>query len=224
MAISLRSNTAPQTEEALLARCQRIEGLTFSQLGLGLDMEMPLDPLHRKGWLGQAIEQALGADASTKSMPDFQALGIELKTIPIAASGKPTESTFVTTIPLLTIHQQHWETSQCFAKLKRVLWILVEGDTQIPYPHRRIGSGFIWSPSAAQETVLAADWNYLTLKISTGQLEMIDATVGDYLQVRPKGACGKSLCDGFDAEGNKIKTLPRGFYLRSQFTSTLLIR
>ena len=155
-------------------------------------------------------------------MPDFQQLGIELKTLPVASSGKPTESTFITSIPLLTIHQQNWKSSQCYAKLKRILWIPIEGDTDIPYAHRRIGQGFIWSPDTEEELILAADWNYLTLQISTGQLETIDATAGEYLQVRPKAANGKSLCSAYDAEGNRIMTLPRGFYLRSKFTQIIV--
>ena len=47
-------------------------------------------------------------------------------------------------------------------------------------------------------------------------------SVGEYLQIRPKAANGKVLCSCFDAEGNKVKTLPRGFYLRSTFTKTIL--
>ncbi|TAL62494.1 MAG: DNA mismatch repair endonuclease MutH [Legionella sp.] len=219
---SLIKKKAPQTEAELLHRCQQIEGLSFAQLSLGLGFAIPTNPNQRKGWVGQAIELALGADAGNNSEPDFKHLGIELKTLPLAASGKPTESTFITTIPLLTIHEQQWLNSQCYAKLKRVLWLTIEGDTLIPYAQRRIGQGFLWSPSTTQEAVLAADWHYLSSQISTGQLETLDARVGEYLQVRPKAANGKSLCFGFDAEGNKVKTLPRGFYLRSQFTAQII--
>lgn len=222
MASSLLKSTAPKTETELLDYCYEIAGLSFAQLSLGLGLCMPTNPDQRKGWVGQAIELSLGADAFNKSLPDFQDLGIELKTLPLAKTGKPTESTFITSIPLLTIHQQDWHTSQCYAKLRRVLWIPVEGDTDIPYSHRRIGQGFLWSPNESQEAVLAADWNYLTLQITTGLLETLDAKSGDYLQVRPKAANGKSLCYGFDSQGNKVKTLPRGFYLRSSFTAQLL--
>lgn len=223
MVISNLRISPPQTEEELLNRCSKIQGQTFLQLSLSLGLKIPTQPNQRKGWIGLVLELALGADASNKSAPDFQKLGIELKTLPIAKSGKPSESTFVTSIPLLTIHQQIWSNSQCFAKLKRVLWFPVEGDTSIPFEQRRIGCGFLWSPSASQEQVLAADWDYLTLQISTGQLETLDATSGEFLQIRPKGANGKSLCDSFDAEGNKVKTLPRGFYLRSKFTSSIFL-
>lgn len=222
MVISLQKNTPPKTEEELSSRCNTIEGLSFGQLSMRLELSIPSNPSQRKGWIGQALELALGTDAGNKSIPDFQHLGIELKTLPIARSGKPAESTFICSIPLLTIHQQHWKSSQCYAKLKHILWIPIEGDTGIPYAHRRIGRGFLWSPDEHQELVLAADWNYLALQISTGQLETLDATTGEYLQIRPKAANGKSLCYGYDSDGNKIKTLPRGFYLRSMFTEKII--
>lgn len=89
-----------QSESELLARCNAIEGLTFSQLAALLEIVIPEEPLKRKGWSGQAIEWALGATAGNKSSPDFCSLGVELKTLPINHLGKPAESTFVTTIPL----------------------------------------------------------------------------------------------------------------------------
>ncbi|WP_392537148.1 DNA mismatch repair endonuclease MutH [Legionella sp. 227] len=220
--ISSLKNRAPKTEAELLERCSSIAGLSFAQLALSLGLSIPANPNQRKGWVGQAIELALGTDAQNKSLPDFKFLGVELKTLPLNQSGKPTESTFITSIPLLTIHRQEWKTSQCYIKLKRILWVPVEGDTDIPYPQRRIGQGFIWSPDGLQESILEADWNYLSLQIGTGHLESVDAKEGEYLQVRPKAANGKSLCYGYDIQGNKIKTLPRGFYLRSSFTAQIL--
>jgi DNA mismatch repair protein MutH len=222
MVTFFQKKNTPTSEQELIDSCRAIEGLTFSQLTASLGLDLPENPNHRKGWIGQVIEIALGANAKNQALPDFTYLGIELKTLPIAESGFPSESTFVTSIPLLAIHHESWETSTCWAKLKRVLWIPVEGDNDIPYSQRRIGTGFLWSPNAEQARVLKNDWDYLTTQIVTGQLEMLDATSGDYLQVRPKGADGKSLCDAYDSVGNKIKTLPRGFYLRASFTASLL--
>lgn len=212
----------PNTEAELLERCKFIEGMTFNQLALEAGVVIPAIATQRKGWAGQLIEGLLGANAGNKAEPDFRDLGVELKTLPIGLTRTPTESTYITSIPLLTVYQQSWLTSECYLKLKRVLWVPIEGDTSIPYGQRRIGRGFIWSPSTSQELTLKSDWEYLTTRISTGYLESLDATEGEYLQVRPKAANGKSLCYSFDAEGNKAKTLPRGFYLRSSFTASLL--
>lgn len=215
-------NKAPKTELDLLSRCQQIEGVTFAQLAAFLGLSLPDNPNQRKGWLGQAVELFLGATAFNQSLPDFIDLGIELKTVPISSAGKPAESTFVATIPLLSIHQQQWKTSQCYQKLKRVLWLPIEGDIEIPFAHRRIGSAILWSPDWQQEKTLEDDWNFLTDLIVTGYLEQIDSTYGEYLQIRPKAANGKSLCDAFGESGRKIKTLPRGFYLRASFTEQLV--
>ena len=72
-----------KTETELLARCQTIEGLSFLQLAMELGLSVPLYPHQRKGWVGQAIELALGTTAGNKSAPDFCTLGIELKTLPM---------------------------------------------------------------------------------------------------------------------------------------------
>ncbi|MCL5272746.1 MAG: DNA mismatch repair endonuclease MutH [Gammaproteobacteria bacterium] len=222
MVSSMQKINPPRTETELLARSMSIQGLSFAQLGMSLGQSIPFNPVQRKGWVGMAIELALGADANNKAEPDFLSLGVELKTLPLARSGKPAESTFVTSIPLLTIHRQSWRTSQCYGKLKRVLWVPIEGDRAIPFEQRRIGVGFLWSPTKQEEQVLSSDWEYLTYQISSGNLEGIDATTGVYLQVRPKAANAKSLCYGYDSEANKVQTLPRGFYLRSTFTSQIL--
>ena len=220
----LISNTSPTSEIELLQRCHTIEGLTFAQLSLLIDYNIPQQKDKRKGWAGNAIEIALGSTAGTKAIPDFDKLGIELKTIPFNNNGKPAESTFVTSISLLTIHHENWLSSQCYQKLQRILWVPVEGDRTIPFEQRRIGSAHLWSPNPEDEAILARDWHELTTMVGTGKLEEINATIGEYLQIRPKAANARSLSYGFDSKGCRIPTLPRGFYLRSTFTEKILIR
>ncbi|MDF1828169.1 MAG: DNA mismatch repair endonuclease MutH [Legionellaceae bacterium] len=212
----------PNTEAELLVRCRMIEGLSFAQLATQYGVCVPTNPVQRKGWLGGLVEKALGTTAGTESKPDFHHLGIELKTLPISARGTPVESTFVTSINLLTIHHEQWETSACYAKLKHVLWLPIEGDTHISFAHRRIGRAFLWSPTPKDAQILKRDWTELSFMLGSGQMADVDATMGVYLQVRPKAANARSLCYGFDAEGNKVPTLPRGFYLRPSFTENML--
>ncbi len=212
----------PNSEAELLARCRDIEGLSFSALAARLSMGIPTDPLKRKGWVGGMIERALCTTAGNAAKPDFHHLGIELKTLPIGAAGKPSESTFITSINLLSIHQETWETSSCHSKLKRVLWLPVEADQHILFSQRRIGRGFLWSADEKDEIILSKDWHDLSFMLGRGQLADVDARMGRYLQVRPKAANARSLCYGFDEDGHKILTLPRGFYLRSLFTEKIM--
>jgi len=215
--------TDVMSEKDLIEKYKSISGLTFAQLAANLNLAIPIKPLQRKGFIGMAIELALGANSGNKSQPDFNDLGIELKTLPLNSLGKVAESTFVTAIPLLTINKQSWKTSQCYAKLKNVLWIPIEDDDRVVYGERRIGEGIIWSPNSNDEQVLANDWEELTSLIITGQIDKINASLGEYLQIRPKGANSKSLCYCYDEFGNKTKTMPRGFYLRSSFTTRILL-
>ena len=211
-----------KTEAELLAAAQAIEGLSFRQLSARVSHLIPESSLSRKGWVGCAIEAALGGQANSRPEPDFASLGIELKTLPLKKHGKPAESTFVSSIALLTLHQETWQTSSCFAKLRRVLWVLVEGDRAISFSERRIGPALLWSPSVEDKRILEQDWSELTWLIVSGRIDEVHAGLGEYLQVRPKAADGKALRDVQNAEGQKQKTLPRGFYLRARFTEKII--
>ncbi|HDR1026580.1 DNA mismatch repair endonuclease MutH [Pasteurella multocida] len=212
----------PQTEQELLQRAQAIAGLRFGELAQSLHMPVPPDLKRDKGWVGMLIETALGATAGSKAEQDFAHLGIELKTLPINAQGMPLETTFVSLAPLTQNVGVSWENSHVRHKLSKVLWILVEGERQIPLSERRVGQPILWQPSAQQELRLKRDWEELMEYISLGKLEQINATLGEVLQLRPKGANSKALTRGIGKHGEMIDTLPLGFYLRKTFTAEIL--
>ncbi|HHE3649180.1 TPA: DNA mismatch repair endonuclease MutH [Pasteurella multocida] len=212
----------PQTEQELLQRAQVIAGLRFADLAQSLHMPVPPDLKRDKGWVGMLIETALGATAGSKAEQDFAHLGIELKTLPINAQGMPLETTFVSLAPLTQNVGVSWENSHVRHKLSKVLWILVEGERQIPLSERRVGQPILWQPSAQQELCLKRDWEELMEYISLGKLEQINATLGEVLQLRPKGANSKALTRGIGKHGEMIDTLPLGFYLRKTFTAEIL--
>ena len=106
------------------------------------------------------------------------------------------------------------ETSHVRHKLKRVLWVPVEGDRQIPLAERRVGAPLLWSPNDEEERLLSRDWEELMDMIVLGQVERITARHGEVLQLRPKAANSKALTEAVGAQGEPILTLPRGFYLK----------
>ena len=73
----------PSTEQELLARARDLAGKTLGELAWKHGRSVPKDLRRAKGWFGQLIEETLGATAASLAEPDFQQLGIELKTIPI---------------------------------------------------------------------------------------------------------------------------------------------
>ena len=212
----------PESEQELLSRVTALAGKNLSQLGGEIHWPVPENLKHDKGWIGQLIEVHLGASAGNLSAPDFQHLGIELKTIPLKQNKKAKETTFVCATPLINHMGLLWQDSCVYHKLSRVLWLPVEADPDIAIAERKVGTGFIWSPSAEQMQVLQQDWEEFMELISMGQVETITAHLGEYLQIRPKAANGSVLTTGIGSKGQKKQTLPRGFYLRTLFTNQIL--
>ncbi len=214
----------PSHESELLQRAWQLAGCTLGELAEQAAQSCPNDLRRDKGWVGQLLEWHLGATAGSKPVPDFEHLGIELKTIPIGFHGRPLETTFVCVAPLIGLQGVLWEQCHLKHKLARVLWIPVEGEREIPVCDRRVGSPLLWSPSVEEEAALRQDWEELIDKIVLGDVERITARDGDVLQLRPKAANGKALTEAYGKHGQPIKTRPRGFYLKTHFTAGILAR
>lgn len=212
----------PTSEKELLSRARHLAGLTLRDLAIEFNQAIPKDTLYAKGWIGQLLETALGATASSLAEPDFQLIGIELKTLPLTNTSKPKESTYVCTVPLSNLYEQDWDSCWLKKKLQRVLWLPLEADKRIPLAERHIGNAILWSPSNEQASQLRQDWEELMELVCLGKLDQITSHMGRYLQIRPKGANAKSLTTTLDEEGNTIQTLPRGFYLRPEFTQLII--
>lgn len=214
----------PTTETELLDRASEIAGLSLGALAERLGWRVPQDPVHAKGWFGQLVETALGASASSLPEPDFQLIGVELKTLPINGRGRPKESTYVCTVPLTDNVGLTWENSLVRRKLNRVLWLPVEAEPEVPLSDRRIGAALLWSPNPEEEQGLRRDWEELMDMVCLGELERLSARHGTWLQIRPKAADSRALCASTDANGDRALGLPRGFYLRAVFTARVLAR
>lgn len=217
-----RRGAAPESPDELLDRARALAGLSLGALARRLDVAVPSDLRRAKGWVGGLFEAALGATASSRAQPDFERLGIELKTLPVTLGGVPLETTFVCTIPLADMAMVEWKQSRVFRKLRRVLWVPVQGERQVPVDARRIGTALLWSPTPEEELDLRFDWEELAGMIGAGRVEDITGHLGRYLQVRPKAADSHARRRGTGSDGAIISTLPRGFYLRTAFTARIL--
>ncbi len=214
--------TTPTSAAELLQSARALAGLRLHDIAARFELTIPADLRSDKGWLGQLIERALGAESGSLAQPDFPQLGIELKTLPFGSDGLPTESTWVCTAHLLPGELPIWQQSLVRAKLAHVLWLPVEDRDELPLRDRRIGSAFLWQPDAATEAQLQRDYEEIAEKIQLGEVESISAHHGEYLQLRPKAANASILTDAIGPDGTRIKTLPRGFYLRRRFTAQVL--
>ncbi|MCL1123120.1 DNA mismatch repair endonuclease MutH [Shewanella surugensis] len=212
----------PQSTAELMERADSMAGLSLGLLAHSHNIVVPKNLKRNKGWVGQLIEHELGAIAGSKPEPDFINLGIELKTIPINHHGKPMETTYVTTAPLLNIQGLTWEKSVVCHKLQQVLWVPVQGERHTPIAERQIGTPILWQPSTEETQQIKQDWEEIMELIALGQVEKITARHGEVLQLRPKAANSKILTESIGENGQLILTNPRGFYLKIAFTHQIL--
>jgi len=210
----------PASESELLTQARNLAGVRLGELAESIKVAKPNTPTYAKGWIGELLEHALGADAGSRPEPDFTRIGVELKTIPVDRRGKPSESTYVCVAPASATPDQHWENSLLRRKLHRVLWVPVEAGGEIV--DRRIGWPFLWSPHPRELAILRADWEEIIELIAIGKRELLNARLGTYLQIRPKAAHGHSRTPAPDATGAPATTLPRGYYLRAKYTTTII--
>lgn len=218
----MRRSPPPVDEAALLERAEGLAGRTLAEVAAAVGSPVPPDLSRNKGWMGQVLEAVLGASAGSRPVPDFEDLGIELKTLPVDDEGRVREATFVSSAPMDGTLAATWSASRVCHKLARVLWVPLIGKGAPG--ERTVGSCFLWSPEGPELDVLIADWEELSGLLALGEHWQIDARRGTALQLRPKAAHSDDLAWTLDGEGEWVRAGPVGFYLRASFTSALLRR
>jgi DNA mismatch repair protein MutH len=214
----------PQALEALLSHARALVGVTLAELADGLGLPVPVGKVRTKGWAGQIIERELGAGDPGVRGPDFAALGVELKTVPVDARLSPAESTAVCQIDPITIAGESWSTSYVRSKLARVLFVALEvqGDPTC-VGDRSVAAVRLWSPSAQEEQILGADFDFFVRSFfRLGRAAEISGHHGTALQVRPKGRNAADLRSAYGPDGEKVQIGKSGFYLRPGFVGQIL--
>ena len=215
MLMAMRSIDPPRHLAELRVRAEALAGRGVDEIARALGFSLEGTALRTKGRVGELVERALGASAGSSSQPDFPALGVELKTIPLSG-GRARESTFVTALRVGGADSAEWDSSAVRAKTRHILWVPLADD-------RTLGAPIFWQPTASQDAILRADFEELVGRIGAGGIERLSARDGRWLQVRPKAADGSARTLAPDGEGLDILTMPRGFYLRARFTSAILV-
>jgi DNA mismatch repair protein MutH len=219
---------APTSLAALLAHARALVGVELGEIADGLGLPVPPGQVRTKGWPGQILERELGVEAGGVRGPDFAALGVELKTVPVGPGPDllPRESTAVCQIDPIAIAADSWETSYVRQKLQRVLFVALE----VP-PHdesvgaRRVAAVRLWTPDVDEERALRADFElFVRGYFRRGRTDEITGHLGQVLQVRPKGKNANDRRDGYDAAGRPARVGKCGFYLRAPFVGGILAR
>ena len=212
----------PRDEDELVRRADVLAGVSLGEIATTLGLAFDADGVRTKGKGGELLERALGATGGSAKVHDFPELAIEMKSIPVDEKGRPHESTYVCTLPMEDADRVEWDTSWVRSKLARVLWVPLVSPHDAPHAERRVGRARLWSPTPEQDAVLRADFDDAMGAIALGHVEALTAHSGRWLQVRPKARDGAARTLAWGADGDRIPTVPRGFYLRASFTGAIL--
>lgn len=207
--------SAPRSVAELFERALALEGRTLSDLAAAAGYALGPLGARGKGKIGTLVERALGATGGSAARVDFPALGVELKTVPVDAAGRPRESTHVCAVRLMDADRAEWETSWVRRKLLRVLFVPV-------IEARDVGRAVLFEPTAEDDAALKADFDEIVGAIGAGGIEGLTARVGEHLQLRPKAAHGAVRTASIGPDGAVVETVPRGFYLRPRFVERIL--
>lgn len=218
----------PPDEESLLKRARVLEGARLVDVARALSLAFSDEeragraPI-AKGRVGELVERALGLARSAAPAPDLASMGIEVKTLPVDEEGRVHESTYVCRLGQEDVRDAPWARSRARKKLACVLFVLVE-PAAIPLESRRIGRALLWSPDADEDAILEADYEDHRDLVARGLVDLVSASRGHALQVRPKARDAAARGRGFDDDGERVRVAPRGFYLRPSFTSRVIAR
>jgi DNA mismatch repair protein MutH len=209
--------------DGLLSHARALIGVTLADLADGLGLPVPVGRVRTKGWSGTIIERELGAGENHRG-PDFAALGVELKTVPVGPDGQPLESTAVCQIDPISIAGESWDTSYARQKLARVLFVaLTVPGRESSVGDRQVTAVKLWSPSPAEDRLLRGDFELFVREyFRRGRSDEITGHQGTALQVRPKGKNAEDRRRGFGPDGAETAVGKCGFYLRPSFVSRIL--
>jgi DNA mismatch repair protein MutH len=221
---TIRATAHDEALVFLMRHARALVGVTLADLADGLGLPVPPGNLRTKGWSGQIIERELGGSSNSARGPDFAALEIELKTVPVDRRLEPVESTAVCHIDPVTIAAESWASSYVRRKLSRVLFVALE----VPGPRasvgdRRVVAVRLWSPSPEQEAVLRGDFElFVRSFFRLGRAAEITGHHGTALQVRPKGRNAADVRSAYGPDGRPVRIGKCGFYLRPSFVGRIL--
>lgn len=203
-------------------RAVSLAGRTLAEVAISLGYRLPRTLTANKGFIGQLAELALGATAGPDPEPDFPALGVELKTLPIREDGRPLEATYICQARMTGIESTELAESYLMKKLDRVLFLpILEGDT---LAERRFGMPLLWSPTEDELATLRADFLMLQSRVRMGEADDLTTRDGEALHLRPKALSSRERTLGISDEGWAVPVRPKAWYLRPAFTERIIKR
>lgn len=199
--------------EEVLERALRLSGCRVGNLQQKHPLqEKQVNLLTNKGGLGQVIEQTIYPSNLNLPGPDIPSLGLEIKSLPVSAQGRPLSSLFVCVAP--RCEPPDFEASLPASKLRHVLFVPYHQAPGVLLKDAQIGSAFLWRPTNLLWQALRSDWEELSLALRLGEQRELSAHYGTLLQIRPKARNNQDCRAFLSSDGYNVEAKRCGYYLR----------
>ena len=154
--------------ESIVAKAKELIGCTMAEKYPVLESGNQSN----KGRLGQLIEEYhFGLQINNEARPDFESLGVELKTSPLRSNSKDElvakERISLGMIDYFQIIQERFHTSGFWRKNEHLLIIFYIHSAK-PFMHRKIHLADLWQFSKSDLIIIEQDWNFIRTKVEYG--------------------------------------------------------
>ena len=206
-----------------MAYAEKLQGKTLAMLVDPTKFEDP--KVKAKGGFGLLVEWAyFGIEANNESRPDFEQVGLELKTTPLVKGSKGTrvkERLVLNMIDFEKVSKEAWATSSFLNKNQKLLLIFYwHNDGETPWEHKfdLVGK---WELPAQDAELVRQDWEKIVAKIRAGLAH--ELSEGDTFLL---GACtkGKDSSSVGAQPASDILAKRRAFSFKARYLKTIYDR
>lgn len=180
---NLNANT--NFEDSTLRKFTPFIGLTVEEISASLGYFKSSS--NHKGFLHDLSRRILGTNS--RSLPEFEANAIEMKTVRLQRNGKPREHMSFPHFDFETVSQQVWEESDFFEKVERkFLFVVFDLDSS---GRLKLSKAFFWNMPYLDRLEAGRVWETTKNLILSSRTSFPKPRESAVAHVRPKGADGK---------------------------------
>ena len=178
-----------------------------------------------KGKFGQYLEKYyFGIENNSESKPDFEAVGLELKTNPLKKLRKgkisAKERVVLNIIDYMNIINEEWDKSHLLSKNEFILFVMYLYENDKNFLDYIIKYVKPWKIEGEDREIIRQDWEKIVKKIRDGKAHELSEGDTFYL-----GACRKGWKEGLKKQPNsEIGAPQRAFSFKINYVNSILNR
>jgi DNA mismatch repair endonuclease MutH len=202
--------------DELLRRAEDLVGLTIRQVA----SRFRLEPGLGKDRVASVMRRALGL--RPRRLPSsLEALGLELKTVPLGPSAEPHEAMSFSAFDPRELAGEAWEDSDLCARLQNLLLVPIYRQVRkSDLLEQRVCRPFRWAPDREQLRGIRGEWERYRGLMASGKAKRLPPESDTrFIHVRPHG---RNAADVVEAPG-AVRVVRSCFWLNREFIRELVL-